>query len=186
MYARRLRIMVLLLPLVAGACDDTAESTEAVVSVEPGDPAFERDPALDVENVSEAGAQKSHNAGLNCMQCHQSRGPGLGQFTVAGTIYGPDGAPTDDAILELWTAPNGQGERVAVVEADAYGNVFSTEPLPLPEQRLFVSVSSSDGTLAAAMPFPISSGSCNHCHAGGFAVTLAEAEDDHGMGADGE
>lgn len=155
------------------ACDETTDEDQAVL-LEPGDPAFERDPALDVENVSAPEESRSHNAGLNCMRCHQALGPGSGRFSVAGTIYGPDGEPAPGAVLQLWTAPEG-GEVVATVEADALGNVFSTEPLPLPEQRLFVTVESSDASLAAVMPFPISSGSCNHCHAGGFKVRLAEA-----------
>lgn len=172
--------LFLLTSLAVLGCDgESSDETAAVV--EPGDPAFERDPALDIENVSAAGETRSHNAGLNCMRCHQALGPGIGQFSVAGTVYGPDGAPASDAVLELLTAPEG-GEVVATVEADAYGNVFSTEPLPLPEQRLFVRLESSDATLAAVMPFPISSGSCNHCHAGGFKVTLAEAD----AGDDGE
>ena len=166
--------LLLTASLMVLACDE-ASSSEEPEAVEPGDPLFERDPSLDIENVSAAGETRSHNAGLNCMRCHQSLGPGVGQFTVAGTIYGPDGAPAADAVLELLTAPEG-GEVVATVEADAYGNVFSTEPLPIPEQRLFVRLESSNARLAAAMPFPISSGSCNHCHAGGFKVTLAEAD----------
>ena len=157
------------------ACDDP-ESSDDALPPEPGDPAFVRDPALDVENISEAGGQRSHNQGLNCMRCHQALGPGLGQFTVAGTVYGPDDEPAADAVLELRTAPERGGELIAMIEADAYGNVFSTEPLPLPEQRLFVWLSSADDSLSAAMPFPVSSGSCNHCHAGGFRVHLAEAD----------
>jgi len=162
------------------ACDDAETPPAAESSSEPGDPEFVRDVALDVENISEAGESRSHNAGMNCMQCHQSHGPGMGQFTVAGTLYGPDGAPLPNAILELWTAPEQQGERVTTVEADAYGNVFSTEPLPLPEQRLFVWVESEDASLTAAMPFPTASGSCNHCHAGGFKVRLQPPAEDDG------
>ncbi len=154
------------------ACDEPAESTE----LEPGDPAFIRDPALDIDNISEANQTRSHNMGLNCMRCHQSLGPGLGQFTVAGTIHDPDGEPTSDAFVELRTAPDRQGELVTTIEADAYGNVFTTEPLPLPEQPLFVWLGSRDGQREAQMPFPISSGSCNHCHAGGFIVRLTDPE----------
>ncbi|MCR9165388.1 MAG: hypothetical protein ACE37F_35215 [Nannocystaceae bacterium] len=169
------RILVLSTLVLAAACDEDVDAESP--ALEPGDPDFERDPALDVENVSAADETRSHNAGLNCMRCHQALGPGVGQFTVAGTIYGPDGEPASDAMLELRTAPAGGGELVASVEADAYGNVFSTEPLPLPEQPLFVRLESSGGVLAAAMPFPISSGACNHCHAGGFKVRLQAADD---------
>lgn len=175
-----LPLLLCVASFAATACDEEPSDAQ-LVEVEPGDPSFERDPSLDVENVSAVGETRSHNAGLNCMRCHQSLGPGVGQFSVAGTVYGPDGSPAADAVLQLLTAPEG-GEVVAAVEADAYGNVFSTEPLPLPEQRLFVRLESSDERLAAVMPFPISSGSCNHCHAGGFKVMLTEA--DAGMGGE--
>ncbi|MGH1344017.1 MAG: hypothetical protein ACRBN8_20835 [Nannocystales bacterium] len=168
----------LLVGTVTGCDDAEAPATEA--DAEPGDPAFIRDPALDVDNISAADESKSHNAGMNCMQCHQSLGAGLGQFTVAGTLYGPDDAPVPNATLELWTAPERQGELVTAIEADAYGNVFSTEPLPFPEQRLFVWVESEDASLSAAMPFPTASGSCNHCHAGGFKVRLEPPAEDDG------
>lgn len=184
MKVRHSLLLIGMLLAALTGCDDseTAPATEA--ELEPGDPQFVRDPALDVENISAAGESKSHNAGMNCMRCHQSHGAGVGQFTIAGTLFGPEDVPAPNAILELWTAPERQGELITTIEADAYGNVFSTEPLPFPEQRLFVWVESDDATLSAAMPFPTASGSCNHCHAGGFRVRLQpSAEDD---GEDGE
>ncbi len=171
------------LTLGLGGCDEAAADGS---EPEPGDPEFVRSPALDVDNISEAGEARSHNAGLNCMRCHQALGPGLGRFTVAGTVHGPDGSPTADAVLELRTAPDRGGQLVTAIEADEYGNVFSTEPLPLPEQRLFVWLSSADESLGAQMPFPISSGSCNHCHAGGFRVRLGELQDGGDSSGTGE
>ena len=173
---------LLALILLIGCDGKPADGAEP--EPQPGDPAFVRDPALDVENISEAGGTRSHNMGQNCLHCHQEFGPGTGRFSVAGTIAMPDGTPASDVVLELRTAPERGGELVTAIEADAYGNVFSTEPLPLPEQPLFVWLASSDETMQAHMPFPITSGSCNHCHAGGFAVRLAsaETEDDAGGG----
>ncbi|HEU4532498.1 MAG TPA: hypothetical protein VFS00_00225, partial [Polyangiaceae bacterium] len=117
------------------------------------------------------GGTTSHEAGTNCMQCHQRRGPGPGQFTVAGTAYGEDGAPRPDATLRLADAT---GEVVLEVESDAYGNFFSTAPLPWPEAELFPSVQSADAKAASAMPFSTLSGACNLCHTPVMRVVLRD------------
>jgi mono/diheme cytochrome c family protein len=140
-----------------------------------GDPDYERDPALDVELISGRGGATSHNVGQNCMQCHQANGPGPGLFTVAGTLYDVDGAPHPDGVVELRTAPMGSGELVLRVEADANGNFYSTEALPLPDMPLFPWVLSDDGARTSFMPFPTRSAACNVCHAGGAVVRLPEA-----------
>ncbi len=166
---------VLLAAFAAGcSSDDNDDGPEASSSpvVVPGDPRFERDPALDVELVSRRGEATSHEAGVNCMQCHQRRGPGPGQFTVAGTAYGEDGAVRPDATLRLTDL---KGDVVLEVEADAYGNFFSTAPLPWPEAELFPSVKSADAKAAGAMPFGTISGACNVCHTPGMRVILRAA-----------
>lgn len=165
-----------LIAVFAAACssddnDDGAEAGAWPVLV-PGDPRFERDPLLDVELVSRRGGVTSHEAGANCMQCHQRRGPGPGQFTVAGTAYDEDGALRPDATLRLTDMG---GNVVLEVEADAYGNFFSTAPLPWPEAQLFPSVKSADAKAANAMPFGTISGACNVCHTPGMRVVLRAA-----------
>ena len=168
--------LALLTPLALAGCDDAEDAELELLEPQPGDPAFERDPALDVENISRPDEQRSHNMGRNCMECHQAYGPGLGQFQAAGTIYGPDGATLRNPIVELRTAADGGGDVVLRIEGDALGNFFTTQTLPLPEERLFPWVTSADGTLVAGMPRPTASGACNHCHAGGFRVTVAPPE----------
>jgi hypothetical protein len=129
-----------------GASDeDMDEPSDAEIL--PGDPRFERDPALDVENISAAVEKRSHNMGQNCIGCHQPHGPGKGLFTTAGTVYAPSGT---DLVLS--------------VAIDGNGNFFTTEPLPFPDQALFFFVRSQDGEGTSEMPFPTISGACNLCH----------------------
>lgn len=157
------------LALLASCLDDEEEARE----VQPGDPAFVRDPALDVELRSAHDDLRSHNAGLNCMSCHQAYGPGRGRFSVGATVLMPDGKVAANPVLELYKAPPATGAAPAyVLRGDLRGNIYSTEPLPLPDTPLFVVVRSQDGTLRNDMPFPTGSGACNVCHRTGFEVRL--------------
>lgn len=153
----------LLLPLALIIGCDPADDDQPV----PGDPDFERDPALDIDLVSAHGGDSSHESGRNCMECHQSRGPGPGLFSVAGTVVKHDGTPSADATVELWTMPGGTGELVIRVEADALGNFFTTAPLDLANSPAFPFVRAAGGMGLNLMPFPTSSGACNVCHASG-------------------
>lgn len=138
-----------------------------------GTDAYERDQALNVENISAHDEARSHNQGQNCMECHQQYGPGRGLFTVAGTAADADGEWLTNPIVELYTAPEeDNGELVLRVEGDSLGNFFTTEALPFPEQELFVRIRSEDGKLSNQMPFPTTSGTCNHCHTGGARIAL--------------
>jgi hypothetical protein len=158
-----------LVMLVACLDDDEAER-----EILPGDPAFVRDPSLDVELRSAHDEMRSHNAGLNCMTCHQAYGPGRGRFTVGTTVLLPDGKVAPNPVLELYKAPPSTGAAPAyVLPGDLRGNIYSTEPLPLPDTPLFVVVRSRDGTLRNDMPFPTGSGACNLCHRTGFEVRLS-------------
>lgn len=161
--------------LAFAACAGADDLGAGGLNLDWGTAAYERDPSLDVENTSSAGLQISHNEGDNCVRCHQEYGPGLGRFTLAGSVADPSGQWLENPVVELWSAPEDRGgERVLRLEGDARGNFYTTEELPLPAQPLFVKVLESSGTRQASMPFPIANGSCNHCHAGGFRVSLEE------------
>jgi hypothetical protein len=136
-----------------------------------GDPDYVRDSALDVELVSAHGDTRSHNVGQNCMQCHQSHGPGPGLFTAAGTIYDVDGAPHPDGSLELH---GGDGVLVVRIEADSNGNFYTTRALPLPDSPLLPTVLSDDEQRRRSMPWPTNSAACNVCHVGGQVIRLPE------------
>lgn len=160
----RCAAVALVTALLAG-CDDGDDGPFI------GDPDYVRDPALDVELISRNGDTRSHNIGQNCMECHQSRGPGPGRFTAAGTLYDADGAPHVDGAVEL---RNGEGKVVLRIAADSSGNFYTTEPLPLPDTPLFPTAYSSDNERSRSMPFPTRSAACNVCHAGGQVIQLPE------------
>lgn len=150
--------------LLLGACDSEPEPFL-------GDPDYVRDDALDVALVSAHGDTRSHNVGQNCMQCHQPHGPGPGLFTAAGTIYDADGAPHPDGSIELRT---GDGALIVRIEADASGNFYTTEELPLPDTPLFPTAVSDDEQRRRSMPWPTASAACNVCHVGGQVIQLLE------------
>jgi hypothetical protein len=165
----------LLCVVLSGCAADGA--TEEIL---PGDPRFERRAALDVDNSSQHGLSVSHNAGLNCMSCHQAHGPGKGRFTIAGTLRSPDGSPHENGTVYLTrTDPatisdDAPIDAVATVEADLFGNFYSTEPLPLPDEPLYVIVERSDGAGRNHMPFPTVSAACNVCHVGSNLAAVKE------------
>ena len=169
---------IFLLSVPALALSLGCSSDDLSVELTYGTDAFQRDQALNVENISAHDEARSHNQGLNCMECHQQHGPGRGLFTIAGTPADAEGRWLKNPVVELHTAPE-DGELVLRVEGDSLGNFFSTEELPFPEQELFVRIRSEDGTLSNQMPFPTTSGTCNHCHTGGFHITaLPQKESD--------
>lgn len=171
----RCLIGALLLGLASGCSGDEAAAEPA-----PGEPGFARSESLDVENTSRHGLSLSHNVGLNCMHCHQAHGPGKGRFTIAGTLRNPDGSPHENGTVFLTradpaTIPEGSPlDAVAAVEADQLGNFYSTEPLPLPDEPLYVVVERSDGGGRNHMPFPTVTAACNVCHVGANLAAVAE------------
>jgi cytochrome c553 len=145
---------------------------------QPGDPLFVRSPALDVTLQSSHGTSVSHNVGQNCMRCHQAHGPGLGQFTAAGTLRNLDGSAHPNGTLILTRTdpakdPTG-GDVVAAVDADALGNFYTTAPLPVPDEALYALVRSADGATQNWMPFPTITTACNICHAGSNVLAVAK------------
>jgi hypothetical protein len=166
MFFRVIRFVVAsaVLALSVMGCGPVDEDADDEIL--PGDPRFIRDPALDVENVSVLGEARSHNMGQNCMNCHQARGPGKGQFTTAGTLFKPSGAPLAGGTVELRSAPNGQGDLILAVDVDLNGNFFTTKALPFPDAALFPFVRGPEMNGSSFMPFPTMSGACNVCHVG--------------------
>jgi len=169
-----------------GACDDDAADEGAPIDAlepQPGDPDFERNPALDIQVVSAHESEASIGMTGNCMACHQAYGPGPGRLTVAGSVVGPDGEPEPNPIVELRRpafAEDGsdiEGELVATIEGDLLGHFYSTAALPFPEESLVPWVYSQDRTLANHMPFGGTlSGACNVCHVGSNPIDLNPIE----------
>jgi hypothetical protein len=145
-----------------------------------GDEPFVRDPSLNVELVSSPAEARSHETFNNCMECHSENGDGPGLFTAAGTvIFDDDSEPAVGAFVRFFLDPT--GEALATVEVDQLGNFYTTAPLPIPEEQLFIQLESADGLRANAMPFPSRSLACNVCHTPGLRVQLhGEDHDDDG------
>ena len=101
---------------------------------------------------------ESHNAGQNCMSCHNSGGKGEGTFTVAGTVYNASGkAVSPNATVKLDTGPNGTGSLVKTIEVDGKGNFYTTNSIDY-GTGLYVTVTGSSGNISK-MNSSITSGS---------------------------
>jgi len=123
----------------------------------------EDDDTENVTLVSRNGGLISHGMAQNCMNCHEQGGEGTGWFTVAGTVY--DSAMTStyaNAIIRLYTEVDGGGTLVATLEADAYGNFFTTHAVDF-GNGLFPLVAGTTGN-TVSMQQSTMLGACNSCH----------------------
>jgi hypothetical protein len=105
----------------------------------------------------------SHNAGRNCLSCHN--------FTAAGTAYKSDGTTTyPGAIVRLTTASGGGGTVVAALTADASGNFYTSSSINF-GTGLYVTATGTGGA-ATPMTATVSSGACNNCHTAGNRIKV--------------
>lgn len=101
-----------------------------------------------------ASASRSHNAGRNCLQCHN-------EFRVAGTVYAASGAAKSGATVRLTTAPSGGGTVLATLTSDGTGNFYTSQSVSF-GSGVYAQVTGSSGTLSKKGA--ITSGACNSCH----------------------
>lgn len=105
---------------------------------------------------------ESHQTGKECMSCHQPGGSGEGWFIVAGTVYDElKETPYPNAIIKIYTGPQGSGELVSTIEVDGKGNFYSTENINF-DTGLYTLVESNTST--RHMASKITNGNCNSCH----------------------
>ena len=158
-------IGLLCVVVYVGACDGAADGDGD------GNAPFVRDPSLNIELVSRATDARSHETFNNCMTCHSDNGDAPGLFTAAGTvILDNDNEPAVGAVVRFLLDPT--SEEIATIEVDQNGHFYTTAPLPIPEQELFIQLESADGLRENAMPFPSRSLACNVCHTPGLRVQL--------------
>lgn len=113
--------------------------------------------------ISRHGDIESHNNGQNCMNCHTSGGTGEGLFTAAGSVYEPiNSSPYPNAIIKLFTEPNGSGTLIKTIEVDGKGNFYTTEYIDF-ANGLYIILSDADGN-EINMVSAVSTGQCNSCH----------------------
>lgn len=151
-------ILALLFACAGGDADTAPDQPQ------PGDADYERDPALDVDIQSEAGATNSHNTGEACMHCHQAHSNGLGVFTAAGSAYNADGTPATSGSIQLWEGSADTGAMLLELPIDALGNYYTTTDLGLPQVAVQPVLVDAAGDEANRMPWPTESASCNQCH----------------------
>lgn len=100
----------------------------------------------------------------NCMDCHSPNGGAdAGCFRVGGTAFDsiPSDSAVNNAVVKLYTQPNGNGELVVTLQVDRNGNFYTTAPVSF-ANGLYPSITSPTGT--RYMPTPAITGACASCH----------------------
>lgn len=116
----------------------------------------------DEKNISKYLSDRSHNMGMNCMDCHKENGGGNGWFVVAGTVYDSlQVTPYPGATVKLYTGPNGTGTLVHTIEVDTKGNFHTTETIDFGAGLHPVVIGNMGSKY---MSSTISIGACNSCH----------------------
>jgi hypothetical protein len=114
------------------------------------------------KNISKYLSERSHNMGMNCMQCHKENGGGDGWFVAAGTVYDSLLVNTyPGATVKLYSGPNGTGTLIHTIEVDTKGNFHTTEAIDF-GAGLYPVVVGNIGK--KYMSSSISMGQCNSCH----------------------
>jgi mono/diheme cytochrome c family protein len=119
-----------------------------------------------ISAVSKHNLSNSHYNGQNCITCHvkNGKGAGAGWFVVAGSVYKPDQITMNqNPTIHLYTQANGGGKEVATIEADAFGNFYTTEAVDF-AGGLYPAVESASGGIQY-MNQVTRTGACNGCHA---------------------
>ncbi len=114
--------------------------------------------------VSSYSSHESQKMTGDCMGCHSPNGgANAGCFRVGGTAY--DSIASDstvqNAIVKLYTQPDGGGELVATLQVDQSGNFYTTSPISF-ANGLYAAIISKTGT--RYMPAAAITGACNSCH----------------------
>lgn len=112
---------------------------------------------------STAGSNNSHNAGQNCMNCHNGSGEAP-LWKVAGTVYNEALTATNpNTKINLYTGPDGTGTLKYTISVDAKGNFYTTSKIDF-SGGLYPSVVGS--TTTNFMSSSVTTGACNSCHNG--------------------
>jgi hypothetical protein len=97
-----------------------------------------------------------HNAGLDCLTCHNGQMPTAPMFKLAGTIYNGSAAAAGSTI-RVHTA---DGQTVKLVSAQN-GNFYTTMAIQFP---IMVEASACPDVQMMGDPVPGPAVSCNSCH----------------------
>lgn len=118
------------------------------------------------------GSTDSHNAGEDCIECHDKNGDTNIEFSIAGTIYRTN---TDQAypnvLLNLYNSVDIEDIPIETIEVDGKGNFYSN--IPIDWQIGYYASITSDYQMRM-MNGIVYNGSCNFCH--GVNVALINIE----------
>lgn len=118
---------------------------------------------------SKTSSFESHNAGQNCMSCHNRsefdeaviEG---GWWNIAGTVYNTNGTtPASEGSIELWTEPNRTGKFVYKLPIDAKGNFYTAKVVDF-KGGFYPVLLDKDGKVKKEMDRITSTGACSSCH----------------------
>jgi hypothetical protein len=113
----------------------------------------------------------SHNVGSACLDCHNTGGANEFWFTIAGTVYKPDGTSLNpNSTVYLFSAANGTGNLILTLPVDGKGNFYTTSSLSF-GSGLYPEVKSPSGA-TEFMQTPVTSGNCNSCHTSTQRITV--------------
>lgn len=148
------------------------------------DPGYVRSPTLERSNISTATRDDSHKQGdprygANCMRCHQTNGPGVGQFSAAGTVVDARGLPAKGTKVEIFSGTADRPNktfldvvRYALLDVDQNGNFYTTDPIPYAQQKLTARIVGPDGSVLSSMFSTKQTGACNTCHTASFRLDI--------------
>lgn len=108
----------------------------------------------------------SHNAGENCMRCHNDGKNEASEkwWYIAGTVYEEDDKVAGAAgSIELWTEADRKGTLVYKLQVDASGN-FYTEKIIDFKGGFYPVFVSNDGKDVKEMSTKTTVGACGSCH----------------------
>jgi len=131
--------------------------------------------AFVIESCKQSGCSKSEVSSYyshesqkmtgDCMGCHSPNGGAdAGCFRVGGTAFDsiPGDSAVQNAVIKLYTQPNGGGELMATLEVDKSGNFYTTSPVSF-ANGLYAAIISGKGAIRY-MPNAAVTGACNSCH----------------------
>lgn len=114
---------------------------------------------------SRAGDDESHNAGQNCMSCHndnKNEASFEGWWNIGGTAY-KSNKPVKTGSVELWTGPDRTGTLLYKLAIDEKGNFYTNKIIDF-KGGFFPVLMNNDGTKNAEMGISTTTGACNSCH----------------------
>lgn len=99
--------------------------------------------------------ERSHNFGMNCMDCH-------GNFTIGGSVAQMDlTSPYPNSTIYLFDTPDGLGDTLAAIEVDGKGNFYTNQRIDF-NDLVYAAVTGNDTMIFKEIP--VKNGACNSCH----------------------